>query len=797
MVQRKITYVPGLYKIFDEIVVNAADNKQRDASMTEIKIDIDREKNKLSVYNNGKGIPVAIHKEEKVYVPELIFGHLLTSSNYNDDKKKVTGGRNGYGAKLANIFSSEFTIETADSNEGKKYKQVFKDNMKTVGKPQIKEGCNEDWTKISWVPDLAKFGMTALDDDIVALFARRAYDLAGCTHSSVKVYLNGKRISVNNFSNYVDLFLGPKMGGSPRVFEKVSDRWEVAIAPSDDGFQQFSFVNSIATTKGGTHVTHVADQVVEKVLEFITKKHKGMEKTLKPAHVKAHMKVFVNCLIENPAFDSQTKEYMTLKQSAFGSKCTFGQVLQGRAQLRRARVDPRVRAEQAEQGPEEDRRQEEGAPHGHLQARRRQRGRRQERLQVHAHHHRGRLREGPRRLGPLGDRPRLLRRLPAARQAAQRARRQPLDDHEQQGDLGAQADPRPAAGQGLHRPRRAQDAAVRPPDDHDRPGPRRLAHQGADHQLPPLLLAGAAQADRLPARVRHADRQGHQGARVAALLHAQGVLRLARRQRRGRELVRDQVLQGAGHVDVDGGEAVLLQPAAARAHLQVGLRPRRVAHRARLRQVDGRRSARSGCAATTRAVYIDHSSDTISYSDFIDRELIHFSNADNVRSIPSMVDGLKPGQRKILFACFKRGKSMIKNEIKVAQLSGYVAEHSAYHHGETSLASTIVGMAQTFVGSNNIALLHPAGQFGTRLLGGKDAASPRYIFTKLPALTRLIFHPDDDAPAEYLEDDGQSIEPRHYMPVIPPWCSSTAPRASARAGRRTCPTTTRATSSPT
>ena len=124
MAMRKITYVPSLYKIFDEIVVNAADNKQRDSSMTELKIDIDREKNKLSVYNNGKGIPVVVHKEHNIYVPELIFGHLLTGSNYNDDKKKVVGGRNGYGAKLCNIFSTEFVVETADSNEGKKFKQA-------------------------------------------------------------------------------------------------------------------------------------------------------------------------------------------------------------------------------------------------------------------------------------------------------------------------------------------------------------------------------------------------------------------------------------------------------------------------------------------------------------------------------------------------------------------------------------------------------------------------------------------------------------------------------------------------
>ena len=117
-----------------------------------------------------------------------------------------------------------------------------------------------------------------------------------------------------------------------------------------------------------------------------------------------------------------------------------------------------------------------------------------------------------------------------------------------------------------------------------------------------------------------------------------------------------------------------------------------------------------------------------------------------------------------MYCGFKRN---LKSDIKVAQFAGYVSEHSAYHHGEASLAGTIVGMAQTFVGSNNIALLHPAGQFGTRLLGGKDAASPRYIFTRLPALTRLIFHPSDDGLLEYLEDDGQSIEPAYYVPVVP------------------------------
>jgi len=185
MVHRPVTFVPGLYKIFDEILVNAADNKVRDPSMGTLKVVIDRENNLISVYNDGRGIPIEIHKEEGVYVPELIFGHLLTSSNYNDAEKKVTGGRNGYGAKLCNIFSTEFTVETAESKSGKKFKQVFKNNMSEKSKPAITNS-KDDFTKISFKPDLAKFGLTEIDADFEALLKKRVYDMAGCV-KDVKV----------------------------------------------------------------------------------------------------------------------------------------------------------------------------------------------------------------------------------------------------------------------------------------------------------------------------------------------------------------------------------------------------------------------------------------------------------------------------------------------------------------------------------------------------------------------------------------------------------------------------------
>lgn len=324
MVQREISFVPGLYKIFDEILVNAADNKQRDKAMSAIKIDIEPEKNTIAIWNNGQGIPVTMHKEEKMYVPTMIFGHLLTSSNYNDDEKKVTGGRNGYGAKLCNIFSTTFTVETASKQYKRSFKQTWAANMTKTTDAKIKDFAGTDYTKITFSPDLAKFKMDRLDEDIVALMSRRAFDVAAST-KGIAVYLNGKKLAVKNFKDYIDLYVkGDDESGQPVkvVYEQCGERWEIACCPSDRGFQQVSFVNSIATTKGGRHVDHVVDNIIKQLLEVLKKKNKGGI-NIKPFQVRNHMWIFVNCLIENPTFDSQTKENMTLQAKGFGSKCTI------------------------------------------------------------------------------------------------------------------------------------------------------------------------------------------------------------------------------------------------------------------------------------------------------------------------------------------------------------------------------------------------------------------------------------------------------------------------------------------
>ncbi|XP_058766099.1 DNA topoisomerase 2-like [Vicia villosa] len=258
-------------------------------------------------------------------VLELIFGHLLTSSNYDDNAKKTTGGRNGYGAKLTDIFSTEFIIETADGRRLKKYKQVFSNNMGTKSEPVItKCKASENWTKVTFKPDMEKFKMTYLEEDVVALMKKRVLDMAGCLGKTVKVELNGNLIRFKSFRDYADLFLKCAEKSKPTPLPRFYDRWEICVSLSDGQFRQvnsklLNFVNSIATIKGGTHVDYITNQITTYVMNKVNKKKK--DANVKAHTVKNHLWVFVNALIDNPAFDSQTKETLTTRQASFGSKC--------------------------------------------------------------------------------------------------------------------------------------------------------------------------------------------------------------------------------------------------------------------------------------------------------------------------------------------------------------------------------------------------------------------------------------------------------------------------------------------
>ena len=756
MVFRQVSYVPGLYKIFDEILVNAADNFQRDKSMNKIMVTIDIENSSIQVWNNGKGIPIAMHSEYNIYVPEMIFGHLLTSSNYDDSKKKVTGGRNGYGAKLANVFSKRFIVETADSESMKKFVMEWSNNMSSHSEPNItKLSKKEDYTCITFFPDLKRFDMDKLDKDIVDILTKRVYDLSGVTDRRVKVYLNNEEIKIKNFQEYVNLYLTNPT--SPKIFEVVNDRWEVGVSISDGVFQQVSFVNGICTTKGGTHVAHVTEQIVAAIAELVQKKFKKIE--VKNNQIKQHLWIFVNCLIENPCFDSQTKDTMTLKQSAFGSKCEITEKML--KEILKCGVIDHVMAyakakTEAELGKKVRQKKNEkifltkledandaGSRNAHSCTLILTEGDSAKSLAMAGIEVIGRDLYG---VFPLRG------KLLNVREASSN---QLVNNEEIQNIMkivGLEPKKEYTSVNGL----RYGSIMIMADQDLDGSHIKGLVINFIHFFWPSLLktvgflkefITPIVKATKkndvisfftIPeyeAWSKAADRKAwtikyYKGLGTSTSKEAQEYFANLDRHR-------IEFIWEDDKLDEDAIDLAFNKKRADDRKLWLGnLNP---------------------------DTFLDMNTNQVAFSDFINKELILFSNYDNIRSIPSVLDGLKPGQRKILFACFKR---KLKSEIKVAQLSGYVAEHSAYHHGEVSLASTIVGLAQNYVGSNNLNLLLPLGQFGTRNLGGKDMASARYIFTNISPATRCLFIPEDDYLFNYQIEDGQKIEPFYYVPII-------------------------------
>ena len=272
MLYKKINYVPGLERIYEEILLNAFDQTVREGTgVSKIKVDINRETGEISVYNDGEGIPVIKHEEYDVWIPAMIFGELLTSSNYDKNQKRITGGKNGYGAKLTNIFSTSFKVETIDGKEKKKFIMQFENNMKVKHKPKITTNSSKPYVKITFIPDFPKFGLSGFTDDIYNLMRKRVYDISACSNKNVNVYFNGERIKEKTFDQYVNLYIGADKTAKKRVYEVCSERWEVVATMSDETFEHVSFVNGIST-KMGTHVNYIEGQLTRKLKDIISKK---------------------------------------------------------------------------------------------------------------------------------------------------------------------------------------------------------------------------------------------------------------------------------------------------------------------------------------------------------------------------------------------------------------------------------------------------------------------------------------------------------------------------------------------
>ena len=761
---------PCLVKFLDECLINARDQAVRCAPtptpVTYIEVVLGDD-GSVSVSNDGAGIIVDKHPEYGVMVPELIFGHLRTSSNYTgSEDKKIVGGQNGLGVKLVNIWSTWTEIDLAGPGpEGEgllRYTQRFRDNMSIIDPPKVVKYKNKTcYTTLKYLPDYKRLKLEAgLDPETKALLVRRVYDIAAVTDKKVKVYLNGELVPVKSFLQYTSLFFPPEQ--DDRLFE-ASDRWEVAVANSDE-FRQVSFVNGIATPKGGKHVDDVVNQLVRKVTAVIQQKKKV---EVRPAIIKDLLFVFINCCVENPSFDSQSKEYLTTPAATFGSRCELSEKFVDKV----ARMVMSAAIEMTERKDAAAAKKTDGAKKRHVKG--------VAKLSDAANAGTAKsskcvlfLCEGDSAMAgiksglteemrkwygvyPLKGKPLNPRR--STQKVSDNAEMIQLKQI-----LGLESGRQYTLEEAQARLRYGE---VRLMTDQDLDGAhiKGLCINIFDALWPSLIRDPTY---RFLSFMNTPIIKARKGTEEICFYNDGQFRAWQEAQTKGLHLWSIKYYKGLGTSTGKEFTQYLKPPkAGGTGNVVYFTWSEQSADALSVAFDESRADGRKRWLDTyDRGLYVDTALGELSYEWFVNRELIHFSQYDNERSIPNVVDGFKPSQRKILFAAFKKG---LTKEIKVAQFSGYVSEHASYHHGEASLNGAIVNMAQNFVGSNNVNLLMPNGQFGTRLQGGKDSASERYIYTELNPLTRRLFPAEDDAILTYLQDDGTAIEPDFYAPCLP------------------------------
>lgn len=755
MTKKLIKFSPGLYKIFDEIFTNATDHSQRDHTLKKIEVTISKDNGEISIFNDGLGIPIEIHKELKKFVPEIIFGEFHTSSNYDDTEARTVGGLNGYGAKLTNAFSKKFEVEISDGK--KHYIQTWENNMSSTTGPKVSVSKNKPFVKISFIPDYKRFGMNLLDHDTYLLFKSRVYDGSAITNKNVNVFFDSEKISIKNFESYINLYIGAK---GARVYEKINDRWEVAITLNPyDKFTQVSFVNGISTSEGGTHVDYIINQIVNKLKEQLEKKHKDI--SIKPSYIKDNILVFINCLIENPTFSSQTKENHVTKSSKFGSKCELSEEFIKKCDKMgiTANVLDIAKAKETKSLSKTDGKKQfrlTGIPK--LDDANKAGGSEGWKCKLILTEGDSAKASAVAGLSVIGRdyygvfplRGKLLNVRDAS--AAQLLKNEEINNLKK--ILGLQQGKEYTSLKDL----RYGGIMIFTDADNDGSHIKGLIINFI-HAFWPSLMKFDTFISSIITPIVKVSR----GKDIKSFYNQQDFLKWKESNQNVIKHWHIKYYKGLGTSTAIEAKEYFTNLSNQTINYSITSETDNDITKAFKKGFEDERKDWIK-NSTGKNLSLDFTILKQSISEFINHELINFSIADLERSIPNLMDGFKPSQRKVLFGCIKRN---LYSEIKVAQLSGYISEHTSYHHGEASLQGTIINMAQDYVGSNNINLLDPIGQFGTRLQGGKDSGSPRYIFTRLKPLVKILFNEYDNLLLDYLDDDGISIEPKYYIPIIP------------------------------
>ena len=803
MEKQMIEYSPAFIKIFDEVLTNATDHSFRDNTVTIIKVDYSKETGEISVWNNGNGIPVQLHKEHNMYVPELIFGHLLSGSNYDDTTTRTGAGTNGLGSKVSNIYSKQFIVDTIDSKEKKRFIQEFSENMTQRTKPKITTNSGKSYTKITFIPDYSRFSMNGLEDDSILLIRKRVLDCIACTSANVQIYLNGERLRGKGLVDYTKYFFEGERVISESQVERVKGKggvvteyiWEYAIVPNAQ-YEQVSFVNGNSTTQGGKHVDYILYQIINRLKRMIEEKKRMKE--LKPNFIKDKLFIFLRATVANPSFNSQTKEQLTTPSKDFGCSVTVSD--QFITKLYKSSIVEEIvefckMKESLDLAKTTDGKKKNKIYVPKLEDALWAGTAKSEQctliltegLSAMTFALWGRSIVGPDCLGVFPLKGKVLNIRDAT--VSQLMNNEEINNLKQIVGLKQGVDYKDT------RDLRYGKVMILTDADCDGSHIKGLLVNLFHHWWPSLLKLDFIQTLRTPIvkAIRgpkvlefyteqdyhkwkeSTNTKGYQiryfkGLGTSKKEDAQETFRRMDRLRIDyyykdnlcdESIVlafeKDKNIKTKTSDETESNE----QDTNDQSNQETNNQSNQNYMSSDMKCSDKRKR---WLAQYDRNSYIDAKTNRVSYQDLIHKELIHFSIYDNLRSIPSLCDGLKPSQRKIMYYMLKNN---INKVIKVAQLSGYVSAETGYHHGEASLQGAIVSMAQNFVGSNNLNLLYPEGNFGSRLIGGKDAASPRYIFTRLSDITSKVFDKRDSPLLKYMNDDGMQIEPEWFMPVLP------------------------------
>ena len=752
---------PALIRIFIEILSNALDNIWRSeedkVKMSKIKVDINEDE--ISVYNDGSWIPIEIHEKEKLYIPEMIFGELLTSSNYDDDQERYGSGRNGLGCKLTNVFSTSFSIEViAPTKEGefKVFRQSWSNNMREKTKPRItKRKSAIPSTKVTWTADFPRFNCTKYSDAILGLYTRYIFDSAMIAGTKgVSVYYNGKKLPISNLKDYARLFTE-----ETEIMEFKTKNSVVVIVPAESQ-QTVAFTNGIYNPDGGVHVDAWSSAIFK---PLIAKFNKPGKPQIKINDVKQHFLMIVKCDLPNPEFTSQSKTCLaspkpetkvTTKQINSIMKWPFAEDIKDLIKAKEMMTLKKTerKSKKFKKIPGYDPANFAGTKKSLECTCIFTEGQSAKTYGVRGIEKGAFGKEGRDWFGLFPLRGKLLNVRNAKVTTISKNAEISNAIHALGLKFGVDyTDDKNFATLNYGKVALLCDADV------DGVHICGLLLNFFHTLFPSLLKRKKPYVVGMETPiVRVYESGGNHRLFYTEREVKQYDANSTENKRRKRKYYKGLGTSNNAEVKETFGERITEY------HLDDQ------GDNCMSMVFDGKNSdkRKEWLANYDPAQFHDYE-EKMPISRFINERLIEFSLDDCGRSIPNVLDGMKESQRKIMFAVFLRKLKYTGKSLKVAQLAGYTAEHTDYHHGEQCLYDTVVRMANDIVGLNNIPYLFRDGQFGTRLVGGKDAAAGRYIYTKEDVLTRLLFPIVDDELLPRTKSEGEKLEPKFYIPIIP------------------------------